>query len=148
MWTRHPKSRDALIKGFDREMLRSAFVSLFWAVIAYRKKHGGFSLKTLSDKIGVNKSAPSRWFAGERPNWTVNTIADISGALDLEIEIRARDRRTGMVFAPHGLVINPGPIQGTPIYPRPADISHPGNAPHYEKTWREVEICWPKKAAA
>jgi transcriptional regulator with XRE-family HTH domain len=125
MWTRQPKSRDALIKGFDREMLRSAFVSLFWAVIDYRKKHGGFVLKTLSDKIGVNKSAPSRWFSGERPNWTVNTIADIAGALDVEIEIRARDRQTGMVFAPHGLVS----IEVKPISPPLAAIWSLEDAP-------------------
>lgn len=121
MWTRHPKSRDALIAGFDREMLRSAFVSLFWAVISYRKKQGGFALKTLADKIGVNKSAPSRWFSGERPNWTVNTIADIAGALDVEIEIKARDRQTGIVFASYGVVLASA-IAGASIYRGPADF--------------------------
>src|SRR5438874_1115481 len=104
MRIRKRKTKSDLLADYDRGMLRSAFVGLFWAVISYKKRRGRFQLKTLSDKIGVNKSAPSRWFSGERPNWTINTIADIANALDVEIEIRARDRETGIVFAPHGVV--------------------------------------------
>ena len=74
MWTRIPKSRDRLLLAYDREMLRSAFVSLFWSIISRKNQHGGFPLKTLADKIGVHKSAPSRWFSGGHPNWTINTI--------------------------------------------------------------------------
>src|ERR1700757_501534 len=98
MWiNRRAKTKDALLAAYDRGMLRSAFVSLFWSIISHRKQQGSFALKTLSDKIGVHKSAPTRWFSGERPNWTVNTIADIANALDVDLEIRARDRVTGAV---------------------------------------------------
>lgn len=90
------------MRAFDREILRSAFVSLFWNVIAFRKEHGGFALKVLSDKIGVNKSAPSRWFSGVRPNWTIDTISDIAEALGVDITIAARDRQSGMVFTVNG----------------------------------------------
>jgi len=85
-------------------MLRSAFVSLFWSIISRKKQHGGFSLKTLADKIGVHKSSPSRWFSGGHPNWTVNTIADIADALDVDLELKARDRQTGETFAPCGMM--------------------------------------------
>jgi hypothetical protein len=104
MWTRTPRSRDELLIAYDREMLRSAFVSLFWSIISRKKQHGGFPLQTLADKIGVHKSAPSRWFSGGHPNWTVNTISDIANALDLDLEIRAHDRKTGEMYAPYGLV--------------------------------------------
>ena len=104
MWTRIQKSRDKLLIAYDREMLRSAFVSLFWSIINRKKHHGGFPLKTLADKIGVHKSAPSRWFSGGHPNWTVNTISDIANALDLDLEIRARDRKTGEIYTHYGLI--------------------------------------------
>jgi len=85
-------------------MFRSALVSLFWNVIAYQKAQRGFSFKKFAEQLGVDKSAPSRWFSDDRPNWTANTIADIAGALDVEIEITARDRRDGVTFAPSGLI--------------------------------------------
>jgi hypothetical protein len=75
MPTKAKKGMTTPLGEFDRGMLRSAFVSLFWNVIAYKKKHGRYSLKQFSDEIGVNKSAPSRWFSGDRPNWQINTIA-------------------------------------------------------------------------
>lgn len=102
MWTSRRKSKEALLAGYDREMLRSAFVSIFWAIITYKKEHGGFALKTLADKIGINKSAPTRWFSGQRPNWTADTIADIASALGVDVDIKARDRETGIVFTSHG----------------------------------------------
>jgi len=103
-WTTRRNSKQRLLKAYDREMLRSAFASLFWVVITYRKEHGGFSLKALADRIGVNKSEPSRWFSGPRPNWTLNTVADLAGALGVDLEIRARDSSVGVIFAPYGTV--------------------------------------------
>jgi hypothetical protein len=96
-------------------------VSLFWNIIAYKKSLGRYSLKRFSDAIGVNKSAPSRWFSGDRPNWQINTIADIAKALDVEIVIRARDRQTGVVFAPHGMVSMPAETKGMVLPPANAD---------------------------
>lgn len=83
---------------YDRGMLRSAFVSLFWAVIKARS----LTLQWVAEKLGIDKSAVSRWFSGQHPNWTSDTIADLAHALDLEIEITARDRTTGIIYAPHG----------------------------------------------
>jgi len=99
-----PTYSDEFLADYRRGMMRSSFVSLFWNVISYKKEHGGFSLKCLADKLGVHKSIPTRWFSADRPNWTANTIADIAGVLGVDIEIRARDRATGILFAPHGVI--------------------------------------------
>jgi transcriptional regulator with XRE-family HTH domain len=92
---------DKVAKEYKREMLKSAFVSLFWSVISDRKKNGG-SMKELADKLSINKSAISRWFSGKNPNWEVSTLADIADALDLDIRIEAVDRSTGRIFTCFG----------------------------------------------
>src|ERR1700730_17065821 len=105
MSTKQTNPRLDRLWQFDRGMLRSAFVSLFWSVIEYRRKRGGFVLQTLAAGLGINKSAVSRWFRGPiQPNWTIDTIADLAHALDLDLEVRATDRRTGVVFASYGVV--------------------------------------------
>ena len=102
MSTNRSKSDTEFARAYERGMLRSAFVSLFWAVITERKKRGDFTLQELAKTLGTNKAEVSRWFNGD-PNWTVNTIANLANALDIEIEIRARDRRSpGTVFSPSG----------------------------------------------
>jgi transcriptional regulator with XRE-family HTH domain len=92
------------VQKYDRLMLRSAFVSLFWAVISERRRQGKLKLQSIADALGINKSTVSRWFSSEQPNWEVDTISDIAGALNLEVEIYARDRATGKIFAPTGPV--------------------------------------------
>jgi hypothetical protein len=89
------------------------FSSLFGVVIAYRRKTERFTFQKLADATRRNKSEVSRWFAS-RPNWRIDTIADIAAALDLELEIRARERTTGRVFAPFGEVRE---IKAELIYP-------------------------------
>jgi transcriptional regulator with XRE-family HTH domain len=102
------KDRDAnltRLRVYDRGMLRSAFVSLFWGVISSKKGRGDFTLSKLAQVLGIDKSAFSRWFGGRtRPNWQIDTIADIAHVLDLEIEIIARDRTTGISYTPAGQV--------------------------------------------
>ena len=101
--TRHEPDRD-LLWDYDRGMLRSAFVSLFWAANSDRRAQTkSFTLQSIADALHVDKSAVSRWFGGQ-PNWTVNTIADLAHVLDLEIEITAKNRKTGTIYAPHGVV--------------------------------------------
>jgi hypothetical protein len=46
----------------------------------------------------------SRWFKGD-PNWTVNTIANIANALNVDLEIKARDRKTGVIYTPSGVQV-------------------------------------------
>ena len=46
------------IRAYDRGMLRSAFVSLFWGVIMERKRRGSFTLQALA-KILVQTKARS-----------------------------------------------------------------------------------------
>src|SRR5579862_9305593 len=97
------KSAPKFVRAYVRGMLRSAFVSLFWAIIMERRKQGAFTLAALAKALGANKGEVSRWFNGD-PNWTVNTIAAIADALNVEIRIQAIDRETGAVFTPAGIV--------------------------------------------
>lgn len=97
---------DKIAKEYQREMLKSAFASLFWSVITKKKQRGG-SMKELADKLSINKSAVSRWFSGKSPNWELNTIADIADALELDIRIEAVDRATGQMFGCSGEIAMP-----------------------------------------
>lgn len=93
-------------RKYQRLSLRSLFSSLFWGVIMARKKREGFMLQSLADATGRNKSQVSRWFSSN-PNWTLDTIADVAQALDLELLIEARERSTGMIYTPSGLAQKP-----------------------------------------
>jgi hypothetical protein len=97
------KSDPKFVRAYERGLLRSAFVSLFWSVITERRKRDpSFTLQGLAKKLSANKAEVSRWFRGD-PNWTINTIANLATALDLELHIEARERTTGIVFAPTGI---------------------------------------------
>lgn len=84
-------------------MLRSSFVSLFWAAIMEKRKRQKYPLQLLATRLGKDKSAVSRWFSDRHPNWSMDTVADIASALDLEIRISAFDRSTGMEITPSGV---------------------------------------------
>lgn len=107
MWMKKLPSAEIERRDYQREVFRSSVVSLFWNILAFRKKHSGFTQSALAERIGVHKSAPSRWFAGDKPNWEENTMSDIADALDVELEIFARDRKTGQRFAPYGPIVTP-----------------------------------------
>ncbi len=103
MWIKKKNNDEDRLREYDRRMLRSSFVSLFWTAIQHRRRSGKFTFKEMADRLKTDKSAVSRWFSGESPNWRVDSIADIASALDLELIIEARDRRTGAVMRPDGM---------------------------------------------
>jgi transcriptional regulator with XRE-family HTH domain len=111
------------IKEFDREMLRSTFVSIFWAAITEKRKTQKLTLQSIAKDLGTNKSAISRWFSGELPNWTSDTVADIARVLDIELRVFGIDRSTGAVFQPYGM-IKPklGLVQDSPIQTNPGQV--------------------------
>lgn len=91
------------LRLYDRAMLRSMFSSLMWSAIMGKRKEHKLTLVGLANALSVDKSVISRWFAGRtRPNWQVNTIADLAHVLDLEIEVTARDRSTGIIYTAAG----------------------------------------------
>ena len=96
------KNDPKFVMAYDRAIFRSAILSLFWAVISERKKRGGFTFQSFAKKIGSTKHEVSRWFSGD-PNWTLNTIASIANALDLDLRIEAVERSTGRVFTSSGI---------------------------------------------
>jgi len=88
---------------YDRQMLRSAFQSLFWNVILTRKRQNGFNFKALADKLGINKSYVSRSFSSP-PNWQIDKVADMSEALGVDLIIEARDRKNpNVIYTPSGI---------------------------------------------
>ena len=92
------------LRAFNEEVLRAAYVSLFWAVVTERRKHGTFTLQSIAEKLNIDKSGVSRWFSGDPPNWELNTIAAVADALGIELqEPTAIDRATGVIFTPSGV---------------------------------------------
>ena len=99
------KNDPKFVMTYDRSMFRSAVVSLFWAVISERKKKAGFTFQAFAKKVGSTKHEVSRWFGGD-PNWTLNTVASIANALELDLRIEAVERGTGRVFTSSGIKIS------------------------------------------
>lgn len=91
------KFDDRFDREFGRQMLRSEFVSAFWAVITERKTKEKFTLTKLAEKLSRNKSVVSRWFSNN-PNWELDTISDIAHALEVDVSITLRDKANGEVF--------------------------------------------------
>lgn len=123
------KKIEKIAKEYQREMLRSALASLFWSVISKKKKTGG-SMKDVAEKLSINKSVVSRWFSGSSPNWELNTVADISEALDLELRIVAIDRETGHIFGCAGEVTVPRVITTSGANVLTLNIDAAGKAHH------------------
>ena len=105
---------DTYQASFRRGMLRSAFHSLFWGVIVDRKRNAGLKMQDLADTLGVNKSFVSRSFSSP-PNWRIDTLADFSDALDLDLIVEARDRKTGRIFTASGVRFQAAPSTTTTI---------------------------------
>lgn len=112
IWTRKPEPRHKRLAAYRRGMLRSAFVSLFWNILQYKKRTEQLTQKDLAERIGIHKSNPSKWFSGDRPNWSVDTIADISAALGVTLDIRAIDKATGVSFNVSGIEVGDLPARG------------------------------------
>jgi ribosome-binding protein aMBF1 (putative translation factor) len=111
MSTKITKQNDERLREYDRTMLRSAFVSLFWSAISERKRKDGLKLQTLADRLRTNKSFVSRWFSHKPPNWRVDTISDLANVLDLDLKVEAIERSTGTVFTASGLRVTQHQLQ-------------------------------------
>ena len=123
MPTNHSKTDDPKFeRAYYRAMLRSAFLSMFWAVISDRKK-SGLTLISLAKAIGSSKHEVSRWFNGD-PNWTINTIAAIAHALKLTLRVQAIDER-GHVYGSSGPqgVPTTAPIATSGVMPKPVNVT-------------------------
>ena len=96
------ESENDRIRDYRRGMLRSMFVSLFWGVLQHKKEKEKYTLQSLATRLKINKSTISRWFSPELPNWELDTVADIATELNLEIQLIARDRTSGVIYTPSG----------------------------------------------
>jgi hypothetical protein len=86
-----------LMRDYDREMLRSSVVTMFYGALQ-RKKERGYTAQKMADTLGVHKSCVSRWFSGALPNWELNTVSDLAFAMNLDLHFSACDRDSGEVF--------------------------------------------------
>src|SRR5437879_6067948 len=84
-------------RTYQRQVLRSAFQSLFWNVLLTRKRQFGFTFKALADALSTNKSYVSRSFSTP-PNWQIDKIADMAEALGVDVIVEARDRKSGVIY--------------------------------------------------
>lgn len=130
-----PSENDRFQLHYEQGMLRSAFRSMFWAIISERKKAGRFSLK---DFIALlprgDKGKVSKWFNGD-PNWTINTIGTIARALNVDIKIEAVDRTTGVIFTPTGIQTSAMIAKAV----RPADLAVTSNVSPSARNVRGVQ---------
>jgi DNA-binding phage protein len=94
------------VRQYNRIMTRSAFQSLFWNVLLARKRQSKFTLSALADRLGINKSYISRSFANP-PNWQIDKISDMTDALGVELIVQARDKATGVIYTPNGIINGP-----------------------------------------
>jgi len=115
---RSSKSDPKFLRKYDRIMLRASFVSLFWGAIEERRKRGGFTFKEFAKQVGTSKSEMSRWFRGQPQNWTLNTVASLADALDLDIRLQAVERSTGIIYTPDHEPVRPS---ATHIVPKPME---------------------------
>jgi hypothetical protein len=129
--TKEQKGAVDRLRQYDRTMLRGQFVSLFWGVICARKEAGELTLAAIAHALGVGKSVVSKWFGTrDRPNWQSDTIADIAYVLNLEIEVTARDRQTGVVYSAAGILhtaseTSPVPVTDMPVFRPPSQATAP-----------------------
>jgi transcriptional regulator with XRE-family HTH domain len=96
------KSDPKFLRTYDRAMFRSAARSLFWGIFAERRKETGITFESLAKAAGSTKHEVSRWFNGD-PNWTLNTMANIANALNVDLKLEAIDRATGKAFTASGV---------------------------------------------
>lgn len=91
-------------RAYDRQMLRAAFQGVFLSVLQTRKKQSGYQLQDLATATSNFKSTISRWFSPDLPNWQIDTIADLADALEVDVIFQARDRATGEIHTPQGVI--------------------------------------------
>lgn len=94
---------EKFLREFSQQMLRSMVQSVFVSVFNGRRKKNKLTQSELAKKMGVNRSIISRDLAVP-PNWTVDKISDMAEALNVDIEIIARDRETGECHTARGVI--------------------------------------------
>lgn len=108
---RGTKAQKRREREYDRQMMRSAFQSLFLGVIQDKKKDG-YQLQQLAADTDNLKSTVSRWFSPNTlPNWQIDTVSDICDALGLKLELKATDMASGAVYSPQGVATSPATDQ-------------------------------------
>ena len=85
-------------KEYRKRSVHSMFQSLFWG--ALQDKHR--RIDDIADRTKYNKEHVRCLFRRDAW-WSINAISDVAEALDLELNVEARDRTTGKVYTPSGV---------------------------------------------
>lgn len=102
MKTPRVQTEERRLNVYDRAMFRSGILGIFWQAIQDKKRRDRFTLQDVATKLHIGRSAVSRWFSGDPPNWQADTMVDIANALDLDLIITARSRITGTMYSASG----------------------------------------------
>lgn len=92
---------EKFLREFRHVMLRTLVQSVFVSIFNDKKKKDGLSQSKLAEKMGVNRSVISRSLA-DPPNWTIDKISDMAEAMNVDLEVIARDRDTGICHTARG----------------------------------------------
>lgn len=94
---------DKFLREFSQQMLRAMVQSVFVSVFNEAKRTSKLSQSGLAKRLGINRSVISRNLS-DPPNWTVDKISDMAEALNVDIEIIARNRVSGQCHTARGVI--------------------------------------------
>lgn len=77
---------------FEREYAKAAAIATLLQQLEAARDRQHLSKREIARRMDRQESAVSRLFKGEGANPTLSTIADLAYALNLEIEVRIRER--------------------------------------------------------
>ena len=77
---------------FERELAKANAIATLLRSIEQARERRRLSKAEVARRVGSERSAISRLLAGTNANPTFNTLANLADALDLEIELRVRER--------------------------------------------------------
>jgi antitoxin HicB len=77
---------------FERELAKASAIATLLQSIEQARARRQLTKAEVARRVGSERSAISRLLAGKNANPTFNTLADLADALDLEIELRVKER--------------------------------------------------------
>lgn len=77
---------------FERELAKANAIATLLQTIEQARARRRLTKAEVARRVGSERSAISRLLAGKNANPTLNTLADLAAALDLEIELRVTER--------------------------------------------------------
>jgi DNA-binding phage protein len=77
---------------FERELSKANAIATLMRTLDEARKRNDISKAEVARRVGSERSSISRLLSGREANPTLNTLADVADALDVEIEVRLKPR--------------------------------------------------------